>query len=166
MTHVDRTSKEYEADRLAELKRLRILDTEAEDGFDDITRRAARLLEVPIALISLIDERRQWFKSRVGLEVHQTPREYAFCSHAITQTGPMVVENALLDERFCSNPLVTDDPQIRFYAGAPLVTLNGFPLGTLCVIDRKPRQLSRLQLDELQFLSREAIYMLELRVPR
>ena len=165
MAPLDKTSREYEEARLAELRRLRILDTEAEQGFDDITRRASKLFNVPIALISLIDDRRQWFKSRVGLQAPETPREHAFCSHAILRNEPMVVEDALLDDRFKQNPLVTGDPNIRFYAGAPLVTLNGFALGTLCVIDRVPRQLSKPHLETLQFLSREVIYMLELRVP-
>lgn len=166
MTGFEKGSAEHEARRLAELKRLRVLDTAAEQSFDEITRRASKLCEVPIALISLIDEKRQWFKARVGLDPQETPREYAFCSHAMLETEPMVVENALLDARFSQNPLVTGEPGIRFYAGAPLVTLNGFELGTLCVIDRKPRRLSQIQLRELQHLSREVIYMLELRVPR
>lgn len=165
MAPSDRASREYERARLAELQRLRILDTEAEKGFDEITQRAAQLFDVPIALITLIDEKRQWFKSRVGLEIQETPREHSFCTHAILQEESMVVEDARLDERFNHNPLVFGEPGIRFYAGAPLITLNGFELGTLCIIDRVPRKMSKHHIDTLQSLSREVIYMLELRVP-
>ncbi|MBY6264189.1 GGDEF and EAL domain-containing protein [Azospirillum sp. 412522] len=128
-----------EEDRLAALQRYELLDTPAEPAFDQITRLAAKLLKVPVALISLVDHDRQWFKSRVGLPVQETPREYAFCAHALDTDGLFVVGDARQDERFADNPLVTGDPNIRFYAGAPLRTSDGLALGTICVIDDQPR---------------------------
>lgn len=130
-----------ERNRLERLRALGVLDTAAEEAFDRITRLAAQLLRVPIALVSLVDEERQWFKSRVGLDVTETPRELAFCAHTICQDEVMVVENATSDHRFADNPLVTGSPNIRFYAGVPIRTSDGFRLGTLCAIDRVPRQL-------------------------
>ncbi len=131
-----------ERSRQTALDQLRILDTPPEDRFDRLTRMAARLLDAPIALISLIDRDRQWFKSCVGLGVGETPRSISFCGHAIFDRQPLVIEDALEDERFCDNPLVTGDPNIRFYVGTPLHSADGHALGTLCVIDRKPRTLS------------------------
>ncbi len=128
-----------ERDRLAALRRFELLDTPPEPAFDQITRMAAKLLNVPIALISLIDENRQWFKSRVGLATQESPRELAFCAHAIMSDDVFVVGDASVDPRFGANPLVTGDPQIRFYAGAPLRTPEGLALGTMCIIDREPR---------------------------
>lgn len=128
--------------RQAALDQLRILDTAPEDRFDRLTRMAARLLDAPIALISLVDRERQWFKSSVGLEVRETHRSISFCGHALANRQPLIVENALEDDRFHDNPLVTGEPYIRFYAGTPLHSAEGHPLGTLCVIDRKPRRLS------------------------
>jgi len=133
---------EDEAGRLRELRSFGILDTAAEEGFDRITRILARSLGVQIALVSLIDTERQWFKSRVGLEAQQTPRNVAFCSHAICEDSVTVVRDATADQRFATNPLVTGNPQIRFYAGAPLRTKSGHNMGTLCAIDTKPRELS------------------------
>ena len=127
---------------------MRILETAAEEGFDSITRAAARHFNVPIALISLVDEKRQWFKSRVGIDVCETAREDSFCAHAIGRRDVLVVEDALKDDRFASNPLVTGDPFIRFYAGA-LITINGHDLGTLCIIDREPRQFHPHEQQEL-----------------
>ena len=150
--------------RLQELKRLLILDTAEEQAYDDITRMASAMCGTPIAMISLVDETRQWFKSRVGLQARETPREMAFCAHAIGADTPLVVEDATQDPRFVANPLVTGDPNIRFYAGAPLITSNGERLGTLCVIDTTPRQLSAEQLAQLQFMARQVIGMLEQRV--
>lgn len=154
---------ENEEDRLRELKRLGVLDTAAEQCYDEITRQAAVLCKVPIALISLIDKDRQWFKSKVGLEAEETSRDISFCAHAILQATAMVIEDATQDPRFQSNPAVTGDPFVRFYAGIPLITLGGYAMGTLCVADAVPRRLTAVQLDQLKLLANDVIYMLELR---
>ena len=130
-----------ENQRLAALYDYDVLDTPAEACFDRITRLAANHFAVPIALISLVDPVRQWFKSRVGLDASETPREISFCGHAILNDDVMQVEDATLDPRFADNPLVTAAPHIRFYAGAPLIAPGGFRLGTLCIIDRRARSL-------------------------
>lgn len=145
---------ENEAARLAALHECRILNTLPEKVFDDITRLAAQICSTPIALVSLIDENRQWFKSKFGLEVADTPRDVAFFACAILQPQPLVIPDALKDKRFASNPLVTAAPYIRFYAGVPLVTADGSALGTLCVVDYVPRELTSAQLEALQILAR------------
>jgi GAF domain-containing protein len=152
-----------EAERLRALRLFRILDSGSEKAFDDLTRLAAAICEAPISLITLVDEDRQWFKSRVGVGVTQTSREVAFCAHAILQNDVFVVEDASTDPRFATNALVTSDPSIRFYAGAPLIVGDGLSLGTLCVIDRKPRQLTDAQLDALRTLRQAVVTQLELR---
>jgi PAS domain S-box-containing protein len=154
---------ENEAARLESLHRYAILDTLPEQEFDDLSRLAALICGTPIALVSLVDENRQWFKAKVGIEDTETPRDIAFCAHAIHASSVMVVPDALADERFRSNPLVTGNPNVRFYAGAPLRTPEGYALGTLCVIDRVPRELSADQLEALTALSRLVVNELELR---
>lgn len=142
-----------EAERLAALHGLRILDTAAEPRFDRITRLAARMFDVPVALISLVDAERQWFKSRIGTDLFETPRSLSFCGHAILQQDALVVEDALDDARFADNPLVTGKPFIRFYAGLRLASSEGAALGTLCLIDSKPRHLDAGQLAALEDLA-------------
>ena len=152
-----------EAQRLEALREYHILDTAAEQAYDDITALAAYLCDVPIAMISLVDESRQWFKSKLGLNQQETPRDVAFCAHAILQTEPLIVKDALKDTRFADSALVTREPHIRFYAGFPLATPEGLALGTLCAIDRRPRQLSASQKIAMQALSRQVMALLELR---
>ena len=149
--------------RVAALEKYAILDTEPEQAFDDLTLLASYICKTPIALISLVDQDRQWFKSKVGLSVSETPREVAFCSTAIQQSDVMVVPDTLQDARFRDNPLVVSEPRIRFYAGAPLINEEGYALGTLCVVDRKPREFGPDQVEALQALSRLVLAQLEFR---
>ncbi|HVE70483.1 MAG TPA: PAS domain S-box protein [Thermoanaerobaculia bacterium] len=153
----------HENERLAALARYAVLDTTAEDAFDELVQLASSICATPIALISLVDATRQWFKARVGLEAPETPRQISFCTHAIRQNDLFVVHDAQADPLFAENPLVTGDPHIRFYAGAPLITPDGFNLGTLCVIDREPRVLDPAQQQALVALARQVVVQLELR---
>jgi diguanylate cyclase (GGDEF)-like protein len=144
---------ENESQRLRSLHALDILDTPPEERFDRLTRVARRLFDAPIALMSLVDEDRQWFKSRPGLDFQQTPRDLAFCAHAILDEGVFIVQDALRDDRFRDNPLVTNFPEIRFYAGYPVKAPDGSPLGTLCVIDHEPREFEDEDVDALRDLA-------------
>ena len=144
---------ENESQRLRSLRALDILDTPPEERFDRLTRVARRLFDAPIALMSLVDEDRQWFKSRPGLDFPQTPRDLAFCAHAILDEGVFIVRDALRDDRFRDNPLVTSFPEIRFYAGCPVKAPDGSPLGTLCVIDHEPREFEDEDVDALKDLA-------------
>ncbi|SAK47694.1 diguanylate cyclase [Caballeronia arationis] len=146
-----------ESARIETLRSLKILDTAPEERFDRLTRLAKRLFGVPIALVSLVDENRQWFKSCVGLEATETPRDVSFCAHAIAQDDILLIPDARADERFHDNPLVVDEPGIRFYAGCPLTVPNGSKLGTLCLIDVRPRELD----DEDRALLRDLACMAE-----
>jgi GAF domain-containing protein len=152
-----------EAARLKALHAYHILDTDPEQAFDDLTLLASQVCGTPIALITLVDEDRQWFKSKVGIDVDETARNISFCSHAIEQPGLFVVPDTLSDGRFRDNPMVVSEPHIRFYAGAPLLTRDGDPLGTICVVDSKPRVLTDDQRAALNALRRQAESQLELR---
>ena len=152
-----------EVGRIAALQKYAILDTDPKQSFDDLTLLASFVCKTPIALISLVDEDRQWFKSRVGMDAKETSRDIAFCSTAILQSDVFVVSDALKDDRFRDNPLVVSDPHIRFYAGAPLINEDGYALGTLCVVDRAPRELAPDQKEALKALSRLVLAQLEFR---
>lgn len=154
---------EHEKKRLKVLWQYEVLDTVPEELFDDLTELAARICEAPIALISLVDEKRQWFKSKLGTNLKETSRDISFCAHAIKQADLFIVPDATLDPRFANNPLVTSDPKIRFYAGAPLITPDGYALGTLCIIDKVPRDLRPDQKEALVILARHVVSQLELR---
>src|SRR5262245_45103448 len=157
------TAHHDETARLTALREYRILDTEPERAFDDLTLLASQVCGTPIALISLVDANRQWFKARTGIAATQTSRAVSFCSRAIEQSGLFIVPDAREDERFRDNPFVTGRPFVRFYAGAPLVTSEGHALGTLCVVDRVPRTLTADQREALDALRRQAEAQLELR---
>jgi len=161
MTHAKSTPDEER--RLAALKQYEVLDTQPEQALDDLTSLAAAICGAPIAMISLIDEKRQWFKSKVGLEMAETPRDISFCGHAVQQRELFIVPDATRDDRFADNPLVTGDPNICFYAGAPLVNPDNMALGALCVIDHVPRTLTPAQEKALRVLARQVILYLELR---
>ncbi|SMG46412.1 Signal transduction histidine kinase [Marivirga sericea] len=152
-----------EKDRLSELRRLDILDSEREKEFDDLVELASIICKVPISLVTLVDTDRQWFKSKKGLDPDSTGRDVSFCGHAINQEEIFIIENAIADERFFDNPLVTGDPNIRFYAGMPIKSENGYNLGTLCVIDSKPKKLNELQIKALKVLGAQASKLIELR---
>jgi hypothetical protein len=156
-------NSDSEKKRLKVLWQYDVLDTIPEALFDDLTELAAGICEAPVALISLVDEKRQWFKSKFGLTVSETSRDVSFCAHAIQQPDLFIIPDATQDVRFASNPLVTSDPKIRFYAGAPLTTPDGYALGTLCVIDKVPRELRSEQKQALRILARHVVSQLELR---
>ena len=157
------TSTNGESERLSALDSFQILDTPPEERFDRLTRLASKLFGVPIALVSLVDAERQWFKSKVGLCADETPRELAFCHHTIAQDSVMVVPDASDDPRFMRNPFVAGDPLIRFYAGAPLKDRDGYNLGTLCIIDREPRNFEAEQCGLLSDLAALVVTEMELR---
>ncbi len=152
-----------ETKRLKVLWEYEVLDTVPEEVFDDLTELAAKICEAPIALISLVDEKRQWFKSKVGLSVSETSRDVSFCAYAITRPGLFIVPDATRDRRFADHPFVTGKPKIRFYAGAPLVTPDGHALGTLCVLDTVSRELRPDQKQALRILAHHVVSQLELR---
>lgn len=152
-----------EVERLEALEGYEILDTPPEEAFDDLTMLAATSTHVPISLISLVDRERQWFKSRTGLDVEETPRSISFCGHVVASGQILVVEDAMQDERFYDNPLVTGSPNIRFYAGAPLTDPRGLCLGTLCIIDPEPRRLTEVEQQQLIALARQVVRLLEAR---
>ncbi len=154
---------EDERERLEALRHFKVLDTDPEEAFDDITRLASYICQTPSALISFVDADRQWFKARVGFEPQESSRDVSFCAHAILQPGPTVVRDTLDDERFRDNPYVLSAPYIRFYAGAPLVSTEGFKLGTLCVLDSVPRILFPDQAAALQLLGKQVMALLDLR---
>ena len=152
-----------EAKRLEALRRYQILDTPTEQIFDDFAFIASVICQTPIATMTLVDADRQWFKARAGLDKIESPREHAFCAHTILGDEVMIVEDAATDKRFADNPLVTAEPHIRFYAGAPLIDREGLALGSICVIDRKPRPLTREQSRALEAIARQIISQLEFR---
>ena len=158
------TTPYNEEERLKAVRRYNVLDTLPEGKYDDITLLASTICSTPISLVSFIDEGRQYFKSRRGLSASETPRDFSFCAHAINNpTDLFLIPDSRKDERFADNPLVVDKPNVIFYAGMPLVTPDGYALGTLCVIDNKPHQLTSAQKDALRALSNQVVYLLELR---
>ncbi|WP_207434946.1 sensor histidine kinase [Sabulibacter ruber] len=161
---IDPGLPENEAERLKALEQYQILDSLPEKDFDDLTKMASAICQTPISLITFIDANRQWFKSTLGIEGTETPRELAFCAHAIKEpTQPLIVPDASKDERFHDNPFVTGEPNVTFYAGVPLCSPEGYAMGTLCVIDSKPHALSATQLEALKALANQVVSQLELR---
>ena len=152
-----------DAKRIQVLWQYDILDTVPEEVFDELADLAAHICGAPVALITLVDENRQWFKAKVGVSINETGRDISLCAHAILQKDLFIVPDATLDERFKDNPLVTASPKIRFYAGAPLISPEGHALGTLCVLDKVPRELTEDQKSALRILARHVMTQLELR---
>lgn len=153
-----------EAARVAALNRYAILDSEPEQSFDDLVTLAAHICQTPMAMLSLVDDHRQWFKSKYGVEIRETPKDLSICAHAIRQGDLFIVPDLTKDERFRDNPLVTGESHLRFYAGAPLINEDGFALGTLCVVDQQPRELDPEQKEAISALSRLALRQMELRM--
>lgn len=153
-----------EAGRLAALNRYAILDSEPEQSFDDLVTLAAHICQTPMAMLSLVDDHRQWFKSKFGVQVRETSKDSSICAHAIQQGDLFIIPDTLKDERFRENPLVTGEPHVRFYAGTPLVNEEGYALGTLCVVDREPRELDPAQKEAISALGRLALRQMELRM--
>jgi GAF domain-containing protein len=157
-------SPSTETARVAALNRYAILDSEPEQSFDDLVTLAAHICQTPMATLSLVDDQRQWFQSKVGVKVGETPREISICAHAIQQGDLFIVPDTLQDARFRESPLVTGEPHIRFYAGTPLINEDGYALGTLCVLDREPRELDAGQKEAINALGRLALRQMELRM--
>jgi GAF domain-containing protein len=149
--------------RLELLRQYAILDTAPEPAFDEITARAAEICQTPISLLTFVDRDRAWSKSHTGLDLREIPRDVSFCAHAICQDDLYMAPDMLSDERFSRNPLVTQKPHLRFYAGMPLLSPEGLALGTLCVIDRRPRELTPEQMDKLKDLAKSVVLLLEIR---
>lgn len=160
---MEKALKRIERDRVEEVRRMKILDTAAERIFDELASLAARIFEVPIALVAFADPERIWFKSCIGLSAAYAPREITLCKHTIQQSKVFVVNDATRDERFMCNPLVKGDPKLQFYAAAPILSADGYALGVVCIVDRVPRQFDPSQLSVLQSLARIAVEQLELR---
>jgi GAF domain-containing protein len=153
-----------ESARVAALNRYAILDSEPEQSFDDLVSLAAHICQTPMAMLSLVDDHRQWFKSKYGVEIKETPKDHSVCAHAIQQGDLFIVPDLTKDERFRDNPLVIGDLHLRFYAGAPLINEDGFALGTLCVVDKQPRELNPEQKEAIAALGRLALRQMELRM--
>ena len=163
MTDLSQRYGQIEEERLAALLRYDVLDSAAEEPFSDLAQLASFICECPIALITLIDRQRAWFKAAVGIDITEIPRDMAFCDRVVAEHRPLVLDDTTQHEVFRHNPLVVQAPYARFYAGAPLLTGDGHALGTLCVIDQQPRHLESRQLDALKMLSGQVISQLELR---
>ncbi len=153
-----------DSERLKTLESYDILDSLPEQEYEDLALLASQICEVPVALISFVGGERQWFKAAVGIELNESPREVSFCGHAIVNDEPLIVQNALEDERFAGNPFVADDPNVRFYAGFQIRSHDGSPLGTICTLDVQPRQLTEQQERAMQALARQVSSLLELRL--
>ena len=153
--------------RLAELRRLLVMDSTQDQAYDDLTRIAAEICSVPMALITLLDDQRNWFKSRIGIQAHESPSENSFCETAMASPSEvMIIRDAQQDPRFVNHPMVAGDPYIRFYAAAPLVSSRGLAVGTICVIDREPRDLTPDQTRQLSFLAQQVMTILEGRLEK
>jgi len=155
-----------EEQRLRAVEYLEVLDTPRETDFDELVNLAAMVFEVPISTVTILDSHRQWFKAAVGINVKETPRDVSFCTHAIQQHHPLIISDTAKDPRFANNPLVVNDPHLAFYAGVPLLTTDNLPVGTFCIMDKSPRELSTHQVEILKILANQAMKLLELRTER